>query len=246
MLNRALELDPDLATAHARMSTVQRRAWNFAGAQNSTDRALALEPRNPIVIGNAAFLYYALGQMDQAIALFRRTIHVDPMILHGYWFLAESFITAGYVDSAMTPLLQLRERSPDYWPAFIAIGNIHLLQSDAEQARSDFAQLQELHPGDPEDAAFYRAIVEHTAQNSAASAAAADEFEQRTNGIDPFRCAQIRAWRGEIDAAFRWLDKAYEVHDPLLHSIKTDVYLRPLHTDPRWTALLEAIGVPVN
>jgi hypothetical protein len=86
--------------------------------------------------------------------------------------------------------------------------------------------------------------VEHTAGNAAASKRATDEFEKKFAAGDPFSSAQIRAWRGEPDAAFAWLDKALAAHDPLLAQIKTDVYMGSLHADPRWNALLAKIGLP--
>jgi hypothetical protein len=90
----------------------------------------------------------------------------------------------------------------------------------------------------------YEAIVEHAAGNAAASKAATLEFEKRFGVGDPLVAAQIRAWRGEADAAFAWLDKALAARDPSLSWIKFDAYLLTLHTDPRWNALLKKIGLP--
>jgi len=56
----------------------------------------------------------------------------------------------------------------------------------------------------------------------------------------------IRAWRGEANAAFAWLDKSLAVRDPSLTSIKTDFLLNSLHPDPRWNALLMKIGLPTD
>jgi tetratricopeptide (TPR) repeat protein len=243
-LTRALELDRNLAAAHARMATVHRRVWAFEQAQASITRALALEPGNPIVVGSAAFLYYVLGRSDEAIAHYQHLLRIDPLLPVGYWFLSESYILAGRLDEAMAPLNALRELTPDYWQACITEGNIHLLRGEAEQARAAFARLRALHPTGDDDVVFHRAIVDHTAGDSASSTAAAADFEARWGREDPFRCAEIRGWRGETDAAFEWLERAFAVRDPVLHTVRTDVYLRPLHADPRWNALLDRIGLP--
>ena len=69
--------------------------------------------------------------------------------------------------------------------------------------------------------------------------------EDRVPPLDQ-RLAEIRAWRGESDAAFTWLDKALTARDPVLSGIKLDAYLQTLHADPRWKAVLKKIGLPTD
>ena len=53
----------------------------------------------------------------------------------------------------------------------------------------------------------------------------------------------IHAWRGENDAAFEWLEKAYQNHTQFLIYILGNRYLKGLHTDPRYPAFLEKMGL---
>jgi hypothetical protein len=48
----------------------------------------------------------------------------------------------------------------------------------------------------------------------------------------------VHAYRGEIDDAFQWLDRAYRAHDTSMVGLKTDPLLRNLHGDPRLEAIL--------
>ena len=50
--------------------------------------------------------------------------------------------------------------------------------------------------------------------------------------------------RGEVDAAFEWLERAYVQRDPGLALIRLDTELRSLHGDPRWGAFLKKMGFP--
>ena len=59
-------------------------------------------------------------------------------------------------------------------------------------------------------------------------------------------CARIRAWRGEADAAFVWLDKAFAARDPLLAALRGQLAFRSLRTDPRWNILLRKVGLPTD
>ena len=54
--------------------------------------------------------------------------------------------------------------------------------------------------------------------------------------------AEVHAVRGENDAAFEWLDRAYRQHDGGLAGMKSSLHLRGLASDPRWSAFLLKMG----
>ena len=62
---------------------------------------------------------------------------------------------------------------------------------------------------------------------------------------DPFRIAEVHAYRGDADESFKWLALATRPSDPEgqllpaarnLWDIRASPLLSSLHTDPRWTA----------
>jgi hypothetical protein len=55
-----------------------------------------------------------------------------------------------------------------------------------------------------------------------------------------FACARL----GQDDEAFRWLDKAYDDHVPMLVYLEQNSELNRLHGDPRYRALIKRIGLP--
>ena len=59
-----------------------------------------------------------------------------------------------------------------------------------------------------------------------------------------FALAGCYARRNDKDAAFKWLDRAYDNHEPMLTIIKGVRELRPLHLDPRYAALLQKLKLP--
>ena len=59
-----------------------------------------------------------------------------------------------------------------------------------------------------------------------------------------FQIAEIHAFRGEVDEAFEWLDRAYELRDPGLLFMRGTPLLTSLEADPRYSALLERMGLP--
>ena len=55
--------------------------------------------------------------------------------------------------------------------------------------------------------------------------------------------AQVHAARRETDAAFEWLERAYEQRDAGLATMKSSMEFRNLHGDPRWPALIRKMNL---
>jgi hypothetical protein len=56
----------------------------------------------------------------------------------------------------------------------------------------------------------------------------------------------VYAWRGELDEAFKWLDRAYAQHDSTLVHIKFDPLLAGIRDDARYVAMLTKMGLPLE
>ncbi len=68
--------------------------------------------------------------------------------------------------------------------------------------------------------------------------------EVRGSAIYPLDVAYVYAALGEANAAFEWLEKAYERRQLMLTSIRVDPSLDPLRSDPRFQDLLRRMGLP--
>jgi adenylate cyclase len=60
---------------------------------------------------------------------------------------------------------------------------------------------------------------------------------------NPSSVAQVKAYRGEIDEAFAWLERAYEARDSGLSNVLSNPWLANLHDDPRWEELITKLGL---
>jgi adenylate cyclase len=56
--------------------------------------------------------------------------------------------------------------------------------------------------------------------------------------------AEVYAFRGEIDRAVSWLDRAYSQHDTDLTKMKGDPLLKNLTGDPRYKAFFRKTNLP--
>jgi adenylate cyclase len=75
------------------------------------------------------------------------------------------------------------------------------------------------------------------------SRALTSEFLNTTAQFGPIAKAQIYAWRGENDDAFKSLEVAFEQHHQSLAGILLDEAFRHLEDDPRYPVFLEKLGL---
>ena len=86
------------------------------------------------------------------------------------------------------------------------------------------------------------AIVRWTQKRRKESDRLLGELKQKFAGIAAYPIAEVHAHRGEVDAAFEWLERGFASFDSRSHWAKVDTIFVPLHDDPRWPVLMHKLG----
>jgi serine/threonine-protein kinase len=236
---RAIELEPDLAEGYIALALIQLwHDWDWKNADASLRRALALAPRNVVAWVLSGLLAYNLGRNDEAIRLTRHAIELDPLNIVSHLDYGRELRAAGRLAEAEQEFVRARELSPG-----VAAGSLMLtLILDAQGREAEaLACIQ----GEPRDWARLcgLAFIHHAAGRKAESDAALRELIEKRGGDAAYQVALVYARRGETEATFEWLERAYAQRDPGLTFLKLEPLLRPLHSDPRWGALLAKMGL---
>ena len=84
-------------------------------------------------------------------------------------------------------------------------------------------------------------IYHELGQDSESDAVLSALIEQYGQGW-AYNIAYVHAYRGEIDLAFEWLDKAVEFKDGGLSEILGEKLFSNLYDDPRWQLFLRQIN----
>jgi hypothetical protein len=71
-----------------------------------------------------------------------------------------------------------------------------------------------------------------------------DRLRQLYGDAASYQYGQIYAQSGDKARAFAALDRAWEIRDAGLARVKTDSYVEPLRSDPRYAALLKKLNFP--
>jgi tetratricopeptide (TPR) repeat protein len=236
---RALELDPNLAEAHATLGWIRRTYdWDWSGADTALKRARELEPGNATVLRAAATLAGTLGRFEEAVTLDRRAVEIDPLSVRTHVNLALHALRPGLLDEAEAALRRARELNPEYPSLHLVFGRVFLERAmpqaalqEMEREKDPFWRRQGL-------ALAYHALGRKKEANAALAELLANHKE------DSFQIAEVFAFRGEADKAFEWLEQAYAQRDGGLADVK-DPLFKSLERDPRYRAFLEKMRLPL-
>ncbi|MBZ5629594.1 MAG: tetratricopeptide repeat protein [Acidobacteriia bacterium] len=238
---RALALDPKLPEGHAYLGAIQRgHDWDWAGADASFRRAMALAPGNATVIQRAAELAGTLGRFDEALDLDRRAIELDPLSARTYSDFAAIAYYAGRLEDAIAASNKLLELNPQFPGAHFGLGAVYLAQGHPHQALTEMEREAE-----PPMRLEGLALAYHALGQNRESDAALAEFIAKHHSSWTFQIAEVYAFRGEADRAFEWLERAYAQRDIGCTYIKGDPLLKNLEHDPRYAAFLKKMRLPV-
>jgi TolB-like protein/Tfp pilus assembly protein PilF len=242
MIQRALDLEPDLSEAYARLARIQVvRDWDWPAAEASFLRAIDRGPGNVSAIHGAAVLLQALGRTDEAIALNKRAVDMDPLNAPSIHNLGCVYYEAGRFEEAEAALRQ----------AIAAQDKRHvthsvLAQVLEEMGRSEEA-LEEAHrETDPTYRLLALALIHHREGHVKERDEALRQIEATSGENEPVQVAEAYGSCGMADAAFAWLTRASKTRDSALVHIKPNPHFRSIRSDPRWRALLKIIGMDAS
>jgi TolB-like protein/DNA-binding winged helix-turn-helix (wHTH) protein/Tfp pilus assembly protein PilF len=239
---RALHINPNLATAHVQMGRLERQDdFDWAGADASTQRALALEPENPEIVRLAGFSAQILGRFDEALPLHHRAVELDPLNAESWESLAEADFYAGKMDESAASTKRALELQPDLWTCRYILSQISIVQGRPQDALQGIGQVQERLRdwGLQLNAVAYYALGRRKESDAALA-----ELIAKYQAIDEDLIARVYAFRDQPDEAFKWLDRAIARHNDGLILTRVDPMLKNLHDDPRYAALLKKLNLP--
>jgi adenylate cyclase len=236
---RSLELEPDLVEGHAALAWIRMnhdRDWR--GAEASYARAIELAPGNIRALRGAGALALSFGRLEDAVEFGRQALAQDPLNTANYNVLGVALHASGRLTEAEEAYRKALELSPQK-----SAGHSLLARTLLAQGRGEEALEEALREPDESFNLWAQAIVLHALGREEESQAALLALTDRYAETMAFQIAEVHGARGEVDAAFEWLERAYALHDPGVADTRVSEDLRALHGDPRWRPFLEKLDV---
>jgi TolB-like protein/DNA-binding winged helix-turn-helix (wHTH) protein len=240
---RALELDPSNPSALNALADVKKGYdWDLRAAEVQYKQALASNPSHML-----ATLWYAecLSRMErheEAIALSRRALALDPVSPLSYSNLAMLNWHARRFD----PAIQFASQALELDPVFV---NAFWWRSMAYAGKGEYAlAIENLTAALKLNAApLFLALLGHVkglagdrpgalAMLKRLDAAAAKTF------VSPVDFALIHAGLSETDQVFTWIERAYEAKAARIHELRL-MYFDNVRNDSRYHDLMRRVGL---
>jgi TolB-like protein/DNA-binding winged helix-turn-helix (wHTH) protein/Flp pilus assembly protein TadD len=237
---RALGLDPKSTSAYQSLSFVHLvYDWDWASAERDAKEALRLRPRDPGAIGMLSLVYAALGRWDEATRLVKTALTLDPLAAGWHLQLGNVQIATGRPSDGEAAYRNTLQISPTFGEGHFDVGEALLLEGNFQDALAEMQQ-------EPADGArnVGLAMAYHALGRRAESDAALARAVQQDAQDEASEIADAYAYRGELNQAFTWLERAYRQKDTVLYLIKGDPFFKNLKGDPRYKAFLRRMNLP--
>ena len=238
---QAIALDPNLADGFLSLGQYQiDYEWNWVAGEQSLKQAAQLEPGSADVVGLRAFLSRTMGNLNEAIDLQKQEVALDPLSVSSYRNLAFNLYAAGRYEEALSEVRKALELNPQTGKAhsvggeiLVAQGRIQESLAEIEKEPLEWARLTD-------EAIAYFALGRKQDSNAALA-----NLISRHQAQGAFQIALVYSYRGELDKAFEWLNRAYQQRDTAMIVLKVHPLLENLRKDPRYKDLLRKLNLPL-
>lgn len=242
---KALELDPALAEAHTALANLKHYNWDWAGAEQDFNRALALNQNYANAHNFYAGYLMCRGRADEAIAASNRARELDPFSLSisaQRGFLLEN---ARRYDEAIAQLRSVIAMDPNHYSAYWILGHTYAANKQFDEAITAAQKAVELSERTP-GALGILGLAYGLADRKAEAKKVLDELLKLNESryVTPAALVNVYIGLGDKDKAFEWLEKAYEERSNFVAYLKVFPILDPLRSDPRFNDLLRRVGLP--
>ncbi len=245
-LQVALETDSNLAEAHALIGNIKLREQDYSAAEWELERAMELGPTSESVLGSYYDYLLLMGKYDDARAVARRMMDLDPLSPNSNGLVPFILRRAQHCDEALEAFRKLNQAYPLYIPAVNNMGAAYICKGLYKEAVAEFEKTVPLQEA-PERSSFSNlafAYAKSGRREKAKEMLRELEEESNRRSVDPVNFAVIHEGLGENDRAFEWLEKAFKDRSgpPYIHP-EQDITLNILRSDPRWVEFARRKGL---
>jgi serine/threonine protein kinase/tetratricopeptide (TPR) repeat protein len=238
---RALELDPASADAHASLGFVKLNwEWDWEGALHELGRAIELNPSHETAHRWLSAFLAGIGRADDALRIARRAAELDPISVLPRMNLGIVHLLAARYEDAEAEFRYVLEKDPTFARAYGFLAwSLSLLGRHDEAlpvARTGVERSNQ------------HAMFVYVLGTCLALSGQMDEarkvFGPILNELPLFYVATVHAALGDESAAMDALERCPEARSDWMYSVGTQPWFRAYHSHPRFVDLLERLHLP--
>jgi TolB-like protein/Tfp pilus assembly protein PilF len=243
---RALEIDNRLGEAHVSLGYVSYMYdWDWPAAGKHFEQALTLNPAYSRAHTFYPFYLSSLGRSEEALAMAKRSLDLDPASPAVNHSLAVQFYFARQFDQAIEQAHKTLELDPSFAISYELQGEVYVSRGMYREGLSELEKYSALSRGRAMSLALLGYAHARLGERSQALRMLEQlEATSKERYTPAFSFAVVYAGLGEKDQAFAWLEKAYGERTSRLGYLKVEPLWDPLRPDLRFADLVRRIGLP--
>ena len=250
---KALELDPNLAEAHASLGQItDYYDYDFATGEKALRRAIELNPNYATAHQWLSELLTSQGRFDEAIAEIRRALDLDPMSIVMNKIHADILMDSRRYDEAIEQYKKTIQLEPRFPLTYFLLGRAYEAKGMYDQAVESYGKYPRMRPpggryeGMPlEFVVQLEEVYRKSGWRSYLQTTVARLEENAAH--DPTLAYVVASFYGRLgqkEKTLKWLEQAYNYHDFRLKLIGVSFEFDSLRSDPRFVDLLRRVGLP--
>jgi len=230
---KALQLEPNLAEAHAAMGAALAHTRQWEAAEKEFKRSLELNSNN----ASAHYLYgfehlTPMNRLEEAAHEYRAALEIDPLspIINGNYGVL-LFMQHKY-DESMQQLKKTMDLQAGFTVTSLRMGDLLALKGDFENA------VIQRH------AYFPNMVIPEHADARSYGQATVDAIARLTGYQPDYLTAEAWVWVEDKDKAFEYLERGCAEEDNLEPVFLRSPSFDPIRSDPRYAEVTRCLRIP--
>jgi tetratricopeptide (TPR) repeat protein len=243
-VTKALSLDDSSAEAHQSSGFIHYLEWDWKGAEEENKKAIALNPAFSTVYVLECNILRHLGRAEESIAAAKRGLEADPLAMITNQMLGNAYVNARRYGLAIAQYQKALELHPNDSTLLHHLGWAYVYNGQYDKGQAAIESSSKLE-GLPERQDPYLAYIHAVNGNQ-------KEARQTLSGllelakqypIQPGLIALIYVGLDERNEALAWLEKAYQLHSPMMVWLKVDPRFDRIRQEPGFQDLMRRVGL---
>jgi TolB-like protein/DNA-binding winged helix-turn-helix (wHTH) protein/Flp pilus assembly protein TadD len=242
---KAVEIDPQSAEAHASLALVLDHKWDWAEAEVEFKRALELNPQ----YANAHHWYgdylSIQGRHEEALVEAKRALELDPLnLMIGTWVGLRYYLARRY-DGAIEQSENTVDLDPSFAAAHLVLGKSYVQQGKHGKGLDELQKAADLSGGSP----LYVAQIGVSLALAGERAEALRVIRELQDAsskryVSSYGVAQIYAALNDKEQTYKWLGTAYHDRAVWMSYLAVDPVFDSIRSEDRFQDLLRRAGLP--
>jgi len=234
---RAMEIDDQLGASHVGAGVVAYTVeWNMEEAAGHFERALELEPANIPARNWLSTTRLVQGRFDEASRLDEIALSIDPISSAVKRSIGDTYGFGGQPEKAIEVYSEMLESNPGMARIHGRMARVYLVDGNLEKAAEHYQ-------AEPVEWVWDMGEIMLAIANDGDWRPMAVAYEEKYGYLNAYQLAEIYAYGGDTENAFKWLSHTATYRDPGANWSGISQFLRPLHTDSRWPVYLKSVGL---